>query len=1060
MAQNELSITDEDSEYSDWIEIYNPTETTVNLQGWALTDDIAIPFKWIFPSISLRAGEYIVVFASSKDRRVTGSELHTNFSLKASGEYLALVQPSGIVATEFNPAFPAQRSKYSYGFYKGSYIEFSDPTPGNDNNLSDGRIFPAPIHSQRHGFYESPFHLSITSDIPNAAIYYTTDGSVPTKTNGTLYVSALQISTTTVVRAVIFIDGEAPGITSTQSYLFLNDVIRQTNTPAGYPANWGPYTAISGNAVADYEMDSDMMKDETFAASVKKSLAELPTVSIVTDKSHLFSASTNPDTGGIYMYTGAPITNTTYALGRGWERPVSFEYFDKDSSFQVDCGIRLQGGHSRRPEKSPKHSFLLVFKSKYGLSKLNYPLLGKNGSTIFDNLILRASFGNTWVHQENNLRTKATYQEDIWAKDTQRAMGHPASNSVYAHLYINGIYWGVYAPSERMDKEFAENYMGGDEDNYDVIKDYAEVSDGNILAWNKMMQMANAGLETNEKYQLIQGKKLDGTPNYENESLVDVVNLADYMLINFYGGNTDWDHHNWAAIRNRTNPGKGFKFLCWDAEMMFASLNTNILDENNSNSPSRVYQQLLKNTDFKHLLADRIQRHCFNDGVLTPDSAKARWIKKSDKLNNPILAESARWGDYRRDVHRFQEAGPFSLYTKENHWLPQQNFILNTYFPQRTSKFITQLRDAGLFPAVDAPVFYINNNKAYQRFISVNDKLSMTSPHGTMYYTTNGTDPVNLNSGTITENAVLYTQPVTLSKSAHIIARTFHNGQWSAANKRFYSIHSDYSDIKITEIHYHPLGENFIDNSEFEFIEIKNTGSSTLDMGGLKFAEGIDYVFPNEVQLGSGEFVVLALNSNNFYSRYKFRPFAEYTGKLENAGERLVILSPANDTIAGFSYGTSGNWPTSPNGTGYSLVPVVYNPANNQSNATDWRASNKVGGSPGADDVPLTALPETQIKSFHGIELAQNYPNPFAGTTYIDYRISENAFVELSVYNVMGQKITTLTCGHQPAGFYQAKWDGYDQGNNRITNGIYFYRISVRTGSENLILSKKMVLQK
>ena len=159
-------------------------------------------------------------------------------------------------------------------------------------------------------------------------------------------------------------------------------------------------------------------------------------------------------------------------------------------------------------------------------------------------------------------------------------MKHPSSNSIYVHLYINGIYWGIYVPSERMDKDFAVKYLGGEEDDYDVIKDYAEVADGTIDAWNQMMQMANNGVENTDDYQRIQGNNPDGSPNPEIESMVDVVNLIDYMLINFYGSNTDWDSHNWAAMRNRVSPGKGFKFFCWDAEHMLKKLNGNELGEN------------------------------------------------------------------------------------------------------------------------------------------------------------------------------------------------------------------------------------------------------------------------------------------------------------------------------------------------------------------------------------------------------------------------------------------------------------------------------------------------
>src|SRR5690606_21729253 len=118
---------------------------------------------------------------------------------------------------------------------------------------------------------------------------------------------------------------------------------------------------------------------------------------------------------------------------------------------------------------------------------------GAKSADTFKKLVLRAGFGNSWVHHDNAQRIKSTYLEDIWTKDTQRAMGHPASESTFVHLYLNGIYWGVYALSERMDKDFGEAYMGGDDNDYDVIKDYAEIANGEKLAWDKMMAMANAG---------------------------------------------------------------------------------------------------------------------------------------------------------------------------------------------------------------------------------------------------------------------------------------------------------------------------------------------------------------------------------------------------------------------------------------------------------------------------------------------------------------------------------------------------------------------------------------
>jgi hypothetical protein len=1246
MALNETTLTDEDSEYSDWIEIYNPTSEAVDLTDWSLTDDESMPQKWFFPEVTLEAYGYLIVFASGKDRDNQAGELHTNFRLSGDGEYLALFDSDGMAVTEFDPMFPEQQPDISWGYFEDTYVGFTVPTPGAENDQSGSKLLPAPVFSQKRGFFDTPFNLEISSSIENTEIYYTTNGSTPDKDNGALYTSPINISTTTVVRAVIYLDNKPQSKTVTQTYLFLDDVIRQPNDPPGYPDLWGAYTAISGTATADYEMDQELMADPTFANSIKEALLDLPTVSLVTNKGYLFSHTEDPDSGGIYIYTGAPGNE----VGFGWERPVSFEFFDASDSvsLQVNCGVILHGGHSRRPEKCPKHSFRFVFKDEYGPTRLNYAFYGDEGPPSFNSITLRAGFGNTWLHWTSEERDRAQYLRDTWGKDTQLAMGHPSSHVKYVHLYLNGIYWGVYASAERMDEDFAASYMDGDEEDFDVIKDYAEVANGDITAWNTMMTMANAGLQSNDAYQRIQGNDPDGTQNPEIESYVDVVNLIDYMLINFYGGNTDWDHHNWAAIRNRVNPGKGFKFFMWDAEHILKTLSENVTGENNDNCPSRIYQRLKQNEDFCRLFADRVQKFCFNDGLLTPQSAAGRWIERRDQIDKAVNAESARWGDYRRDVHPWQD-GPYELYTKETHWLVQQDFMLNSYFPDRTSTFLSQLRSASLFPNVNAPGYLINDITVTQnQIISPGDILSMTSQQGTIYYTTDGADPVvwqssqeydetilvaenadkrvivpksdigstwrtdinyddsgwllcsgspggigyDLNndynsyitldvssdmhsdgtnpnnscyiripfsvnaddlssfttlilsvryddgftaylngnkvaevnapatlqwnsiassgheatsaeafyiseyldylsegenvlaiqglnltttssdfiitaelkasdqpsSGNGSPSASIYSQPITLNESGRFKARTFYNGEWSALTDRFFIFPDDFYDLKITEIHYHPLGQGVIDNGEFEFIEIKNTGTSTLDLDGIQFAQGISYEFPPETGLGPQEFIVLASNSNYFYSRYGFLPFDEYNGQLANGGENILLISNTTDTLCSINYEDGNGWPSIPDGFGNSLVPVDLNPDNDQNNPFDWRASYAIGGSPGADDLFVEPVTTEEFLVAKSLSLEQNYPNPFSDLTYIDYLIPDGAHVQLSVYNIVGQHVITLVNEKQPAGLYQVIWNGVDQYNNKLKDGVYIYRLVIRSQHENKVFTRKMMI--
>ncbi|MBK1816435.1 lamin tail domain-containing protein [Luteolibacter yonseiensis] len=115
-ASNQTGLEDEDGKHSDWIEIHNPDATPADLTGWYLTDNAGAKTKWQFPSTTLAPNAYLVVFASSNNRRIPGSPLHTNFALGAGGEYLGLIKPDGVtVISEYAPSFPAQFGDISYG---------------------------------------------------------------------------------------------------------------------------------------------------------------------------------------------------------------------------------------------------------------------------------------------------------------------------------------------------------------------------------------------------------------------------------------------------------------------------------------------------------------------------------------------------------------------------------------------------------------------------------------------------------------------------------------------------------------------------------------------------------------------------------------------------------------------------------------------------------------------------------------------------------------------------------------------------------------------------------
>ena len=117
VASNDTTLTDQDGDDSDWIEIYNPGNETLSLDNYLLTDDPNDLKKWRLPDVELEGGGYMIVFASGKDRDNPVGELHTNFNLSRQGEYLALVEPDGqnIVSSFGEDGYPEQIEDVSYG---------------------------------------------------------------------------------------------------------------------------------------------------------------------------------------------------------------------------------------------------------------------------------------------------------------------------------------------------------------------------------------------------------------------------------------------------------------------------------------------------------------------------------------------------------------------------------------------------------------------------------------------------------------------------------------------------------------------------------------------------------------------------------------------------------------------------------------------------------------------------------------------------------------------------------------------------------------------------------
>lgn len=1133
LADNLTGVTDLDGDRPDWIEIHNPDASPVNLAGWSLTDNSTQLAKWTFPSVTIPADGYLLVYASGKDI-TTGPELHTNFSLDQSGEYLALVSPSFAVTSSFT--FPAQASDVSYGptktgnelvlitqdapakaliptadidasigttwrtntpafddaswisgslgvgfersngfqnelgidvedawavnstiyvrvpiarnldptniqsltlrmkyddgfaaFINGSFAAGSnDPTPLEWNSNSDGDVTDAQalqfqdfdisasipdlstsgnllaIHGMNRfsnssdllirpeliatltnpvpptigyfqtpspeaenpainldsilddttflhgrGIFETPFTETITSTDPGTTLIYTTDGSVPSPANGTQVPSPdpltvaqfdLSITTTTVLRVIATRPNALPTNVDTQTYLFPADVLTQDGSGLPIPPN--------STSIWDYEMDPNIVTDPRYP-DLEEDLKSLPTLSISLPADDMWG------TNGIYA--------NPRESGSAWERACSVEYLLPDGSkgFQQDAGIRMQGAGSRFRDLGKK-SLRISFRSEYGKSKLDYNLFGARGADQLDNIVLRGSYFDSWTVHTSGTGTEyigrrnSLLLRDELGRQTHQAMGaYPVVQGNWAHVYFNGMYWGLYNLHERIDQHFAEARFGGDDSEYDVLKQRPrgqangsppEVVTGNLTAWNTLLSTLNGNIASQAVYDSVKEQ-------------LDVEAFADYLLVNFWGGNLDWPHNNWYTVRHRPTNAP-FTFICWDVESFifrtnqFGQLNTTV-----NNSPGIIWDRLRLNDEFLLYFADRVHKHCFNDGALTPSRNITRFENITNLIRPAMNTEAARWGDTR-------EEPPMNTLDQFNPTVDQK---IMTYFPARTDIFLNQLRSENIYPSTDAPILSQHGGS-----ITPGTTINLGNPNGsgTIFFSTDGTDP-RLQGGNASPSATIGSS-VTITEPISLLARVRSNGgEWSPLTQADFLTGSTPAtgDLIISEIHYHPSDATsdealagFTDQDDFEFIEIHNTRSTPLDLTDLSFTGGILFDFsslsPADRLIPGNGRLILVRNSAAFSLRYGMIPIAgEYDGSLANSGE-TITLSLAGLPYLQLTYNDKLPWPESADGSGYSLVLTNPQAETDPNEPLDWQPSPKPNGSPASSDtIPFTGDP-------------------------------------------------------------------------------------------------------
>ncbi|MDP4193040.1 MAG: CotH kinase family protein [Bacteroidota bacterium] len=444
MASNLSSIKDPDfMAFGDWIEVFNPQDSSLNLKGYYITDDLKNNKKYkISSDLLIPSKGFALIWADDKD-----TLNHANFKLSSSGETIGLFDSLGALVDSVT--FGSQPSDISFGRFPDGgpdWARFSPSTPGSIN--LEKNIFAKlslPSFSVQGGFYPGAITVSLSHPEAGTTIRYTLNGKTPTA-NSPAYSTPLRLDSTTALSVRAFKDGFLPSTTSVNTY-FIN-----------------------------FQCD-------------------LPVFSIVSDPDNFFS-----DTLGIYVVGTRGIPGNCISTPRNWnqdwERPVNLEFYEKDKSlqFNLQAGVKIYGGCTRKYDMK---SLAFYFRSSYGYDKLRYRLFPGYPIVEYNSFLLKTS-GQDWY--------RTLFRDGMIHTLVKQGMNVDYLEYRPSVAFINGQYWGVHNIGEKLGEDYLKSRFGVDPDSIDIIDPgpTGEAQNGNISAYRTLVNFYSSNsLASEENYNYI-----------------------------------------------------------------------------------------------------------------------------------------------------------------------------------------------------------------------------------------------------------------------------------------------------------------------------------------------------------------------------------------------------------------------------------------------------------------------------------------------------------------------------------------------------------------------------
>lgn len=519
-----------DGVYYDYIELYNPTGNDISLKGYTLSDDTENLEKFVFGDQAIRAGGYLLVYASGEAAGAyagtLSEEIHVPFKLSSRGEHLFLNDPDGVLA-DFAEIPSGMKYNVSYGRKTDGSGEWAmlSPTPACSNALAAAEAFEVlekPVFSVESGFYEEPFYLELKAP-RGMKIYYTLDGSEPLPERAECYAEPILIKDAS----------ENENIHSARTDLSAGFFMEDDRYAV--PEEKVDKAFIVRAAVFD---ESGLQKSETvtktyFVGFDKKEYENLEVVSLVTDPENLFDYETgiyvagktfddfvesgkreemrNPD---MWRKWQANYMNR----GKEWERPVHVDYFgaDRELVFSQELGLRIKGGTTR---SYTQKSFNLFARSIYGKDEFEVPFFGD-----------KAKRRVTLYTVANDYRSKLR-EPLLMDLCSERAFATMESRPCY--VFLDGEYWGLYYLMEKYGDDYLKEHYGVEPGDAVIAKDNQTEDPADYAYLAQLGQyIAEHDLESEEELR-------------ELDTILDMRSYVDYYAAEIYIARSgDWPTAN------------------------------------------------------------------------------------------------------------------------------------------------------------------------------------------------------------------------------------------------------------------------------------------------------------------------------------------------------------------------------------------------------------------------------------------------------------------------------------------------------------------------------------